>query len=332
MMQRILFVCGTYNQTTQMLQIAAELPEYRHVFSPQYADGVMHVLQRLGLIDFTTPGRPWVKRTTEFLERHGVEIDYRGQREPYDLVLLPTDLVVPDIVQDTPTVLVQEGMTDPETLMFEVVRRTNLLPRWVASSAAFGLSDAYDVLCVASEGYRDHFMRKGVRPEKIRVTGIPNFDNCQRFLQNDLAMKHYVLVCTSDVRENYRFENRRAFIERAVRIADGRPLVFKLHPNERIERAKREIERWAPGAQVVTQGSAEELVANCDVLMTKWSSVVYVGLALGKEVFSDFPLDDLKKLLPVQHGRAARNIANVCRTILNDGEIIEDDSLMEVAA
>ena len=29
--------------------------------------------------------------------------------------------------------------------------------------------------CVASEGYRDLFISKGVKPEKIYVTGIPNF-------------------------------------------------------------------------------------------------------------------------------------------------------------
>jgi hypothetical protein len=48
----------------------------------------------------------------------------------------------------------------------------------LAGTAATGLSDAYHAFCVASEGYRDFFIRKGARPEKIIITGIPNFDNC----------------------------------------------------------------------------------------------------------------------------------------------------------
>jgi hypothetical protein len=317
MTPRVLFICGTYNQTNQMLKIAAALPECEHWFSPHYADGVMGVLQRIGLLDFTTPGKPWVRRTTKMLQEQKVKIDYRGRKGPYDLVVLPTDLIVPKIVYTTPTVLVQEGMTDPETMIFKLIQHLRFLPRWLASSAAYGLSDAYDALCVASEGYRDLFVRKGVRPEKIRVTGIPNFDNCKRFLQNNLTQRNYVLVCTSDVRENYGFENRKAFIEQAVRIAAGRPLIFKLHPNENRKRASREIRCYAPKAHIIFSGSAEELVANCDVLITKWSSVTYVGMALGKEVHSDFPLDELKRLMPLQHAKAAEHIAAVCREVMH---------------
>jgi hypothetical protein len=58
------------------------------------------------------------------------------------------------------------------------------------------------------------------------------------------------------------------------------------------------------------------MVANCDVLITQFSSVVFVGLALGKEVHSFHPLDMLKRLMPVQNSSAARNIAGVCRELL----------------
>jgi hypothetical protein len=58
------------------------------------------------------------------------------------------------------------------------------------------------------------------------------------------------------------------------------------------------------------------MIANCDVLITRYSSTVFVGLALGKETHSDYPMDELRRLLPVQNRCAAVNIANVCRQVL----------------
>jgi hypothetical protein len=102
-----------------------------------------------------------------------------------------------------------------------------------------------------------------------------------------------------------------------VEIANGRQLIFKLHPNELVERASNEIEKYAPGALVFSDGNTEHMVANCDVLITKYSSVVYVGLALGKEVYSEFNLDELKRLLPLQNnGASAENIAVVGEELL----------------
>jgi hypothetical protein len=41
--------------------------------------------------------------------------------------------------------------------------------------------------------------------------------------------------------------------------------------------------------------------------------VVYVALALGKEIYSDLPEDELRRLLPIQNsGRSAANIAQEC--------------------
>ncbi len=174
-------------------------------------------------------------------------------------------------------------MTDPENLGFHLVKLFPFLPRWVGSTSTFSLSNAYQKLCVASEGYRDLFVRKGAPSEKIVVTGIPNFDNCKKFLENRFPHRHYVLVCTSDSRETFKFENRKKIILDAVKVARGRKLIFKLHPNENIERAALEISALAPGALVYTAGNAEEMIANCDVLITHYSSTVYVGLVLEKK-------------------------------------------------
>jgi hypothetical protein len=113
-----------------------------------------------------------------------------------------------------------------------------------------------------------------------------------------------------------KLDNRKRFIRRALGLAAGRPLIFKLHPNEDWARARREIDRWAPGALVYTTGSAEEMVANCDVLVCQYSTLAFVGLALGKEVHSYYPMERLRRLLPLQGGMAAQRIADVCRGLL----------------
>jgi hypothetical protein len=83
-------------------------------------------------------------------------------------------------------------------------------------------------------------------------------------------------------------------------------------------RAESEVRQFAPSALTFADGSAEEMIANCDVLITRYSSTAFVGLALGKETHSDFPLDDLRRLMPVQNDSAAENIADVCRQVIAD--------------
>ncbi len=317
-----------------MHQIASNLPEYETVFSPYYANGFLDLAKRGGLLEWTILGNKWVERSLDYLKAHDLALDYQGKRGNYDLVVTCQDLIIPRNIRGRKIVLVQEGMTDPETFLFKLVRLFPLIPRWIAGTSTTGLSDRYDRFCVASEGYRELFIRKGVRPEKIEVTGIPNFDDCDRFLKNDFPHKHFVLVCTSDSRETFAYENRKKFIRKAVEIADGRQLIFKLHPNENVKRATREINRHAPRALVCADGKAEEMVANCDVLITRYSTTVYVGLALGKEVYSDFDLHHLKTLVPMQNGLAASNIANVCRGLLeqNAASKVQADSFSQISS
>jgi hypothetical protein len=314
---RVLFIGGTLNQTTQVEQIAAELPECEVAFTWFYCDGVLEVFRRLGWLDTTALGNKLRARCLGYLKERNLPIDLGGIRGDYDLAVTCSDLSVPSRLRQRPIVLVQEGMTDPEDLIFQVVK-TLRLPPWLAcTSSASGLSHAYDRLCVASDGYRQLFVGKGVPAEKIVVTGIPNFDNCQRFQSNDFPHRGYVLVCSSDIRETARWENRPRFIREVLTIAAGRAVIWKLHPNEKVARARAEIGRLAPDALVMDQGSAEEMIANCDVLVTQFSSTAYVGLALGKEVHSYFDVEELGRLCPIQNGRtSAHRIANVCRGLL----------------
>lgn len=314
---KILFICGSLNQTTQMHQIAAALPECDAYYTPYYADGFIEGLRKRGMAEFTILGGKHFARTVEYLRDQQFDIDYRGERFEYDLVVRCADLVVPRNTRGARSILVQEGMTDPRNLRFYLIKYFGLLPRWAASTATFGLSDEYDRFCVASDGYREHFIENGILAEKLTVTGIPNFDNCARFLRNDFPHSGYVLVCTSDMRETLRYENRPKFIQKCVEIAAGRQLIFKLHPNENAARATTEINTFAPGALVYATGKAEEMVANCDVLVTRYSTVIFYAAALGKEIHCDLDHAEIKALTPLQNGRAALNIAEVCRDVLS---------------
>lgn len=314
--KKILFICGTLNQTTMLHQIAEQLQEHDCFFTPYYSDGFLKILAQNGYLDFTPLGGHVKNRSEQFLTEKGRKIDYGGVQHHYDLVVTCSDLIIPKNIQDKKIILIQEGMTDPENFKYYLIKNLRL-PRYLANTSMTGLSNAYVKFCVASEGYKEIFINKGVKPEKIAVTGIPNFDNCDSYLSNDFPYHHYVLAATSHLRETFKFENRKYFIQKARQIADGRQLIFKLHPNERFDRAIREIERWAPGSLVFTDGNTNHMIANCDTLVTRYSTVVLVALALGKKIYSDLDDNYLKQITPLQNGgKSAENIARICEEFL----------------
>jgi hypothetical protein len=293
------------------------MPDFDQGFTPYFVNGGYEMLRELGVLDFTIAGGHWREECLEYLRAHELPIDVRGQGYEYDLVVTCQDLFVPDVMRRKPSVLVQEGMVDPINGWSHLVRHLKWLPRWLASTSATGLSDSYDRFCVASAGFRDLFVARGVRRDKMVVTGIPNFSNCAAYYNNDFPHRGYALVCTSDSRETFKFHNRRAFLRNARCLAESRDIIVKLHPNERFDRATKEVEQELPGALLFTHGCAEEMVANCDVLITEWSSTSLVGLALNKVVHSSFNIDELKRLVPLQSPSVATAIADVCRGVVS---------------
>jgi hypothetical protein len=315
--RRALFVCGSLNQTTQLHRIAHALPETENWFSPFFGGTSVELARRLRLLENTIGGNALRARCASYLARHGLPLDLDGRDNTYDLVVLCTDLTVSPRLRRIPTLLVQEGMTDPESWISKLIQKSGVLPLWAAGTTLTGTSAKYDAMCVASEGYRELFVQRGAPARKLHVTGIPNFDDCARFGENSVHDRGYVLACTSDSRETFRADDRAGFLRRVRIAAAGRTIRVKLHPNERAARAKREIAAHCPDAIVHTDESAEELIANCSVLFTQYSSVAFVGLALGKEVHSYLPLEELRRLLPIQNGgRSAHAIANVARGLL----------------
>jgi hypothetical protein len=311
-MKKILFICGSLNQTSMMHQISRFFDNYDCYFTPYYGDRFLNFLAKKGILDFCILGGNFRRNTENYLRHYNLKTDYRGLNNDYDLIFTCNDMLIPKNIRDKKIILVQEGMTDPENMLYYLVKYTGL-PRWFAGTTSVtGISNLYSLFCVASPGYKELFIRKGCQAKKLVVTGIPNFDNVRQNVINDFPYKNYVLAATSDMRETFRYENRKRFINKCLEIAGGRQLIFKLHPNEKADRAIREINKYAPDALVFASGNTDQMIANCDVLITKYSTVVYVGMALGKEVYSEFDINELKKLLPLQNnGTSAERIARL---------------------
>jgi len=323
--KKIIYMCGSLNQTTMLHRISEFLPDYDHYFTAYYSDGAERVAARMGFLDFSVLGGKFRQQTETYLKEHNLKIDYRSESHDYDLAVVCSDLIMPKNLRKKKMVMVQEGMTDPENVFYHMVKKLGI-PRYFGGTATTGLSDYYTYFCLASEGYRNLFIKKGLKKEKLIVTGIPNFDNCKSFLNNNFPHKNYCLVCTSDSRETYKYENRKKFIERAVSLSEGKKMIFKLHPNENVERAIKEVNEYAPGSIVFPDGNTNGMIANCDILITTFSTVVYVGIALGKKVYSSFDLNELKQLLPIQNGGAsAGNISKVCQALLENRSVVENE-------
>ena len=315
-MPKVLFICGSENQTSMMTRISGHLQDCDCYFTPYYGDGLVDRFASFGLLDSTILGRPVREQTRMHLEKNGYLLDPFGRSGAFDLVVTCSDLIIPKNLTGLPFVLVQEGMTDPENYRYRIVRALGL-PRYLANTSMTGLSGKFRLFCVASEGFKKLFVRKGVPEDKIAVTGIPNFDDASSWICNDFPHRGYVLAATSHLRETFKYENRKQFIRKALSIADGRPVFFKLHPRERRDRAIREIRRHAPGQTVFDGGDILPMLANCDALVTRYSSVILAALALEKPVYSDYDVSDLMLLKPVQNeGRSAALIAERCRELL----------------
>lgn len=317
MTQNILFIGGSLNQTTMMHKISAQMTDFKCYFAPFYADGFIDWAARAGLLEHSILAGQHHRSTLAYLKREGLPIDERGNKRKYDLVVTGTDLLVPENIRKTRMALIQEGMTEEEDFAYTLVRKFNL-PRYLANTAATGLSDAYDVFCVASQGYRQLFIHKGIDPAKIVVTGIPNFDNAAAYLNNPYPRHNYVLVATSSIRETGKFDDRDGFLRRVKELAGGREVIFKLHPNEDHARATREIRRYFATETICLNENINHLIANCSMMIAQNTSALYVALALGKPVYSYLDTNSLRRLTPIQNGgRSNERIAEVLRHLIH---------------
>jgi len=313
---KVLFIGGSLNQTTMMHKISKQLPECDSYFTPYYASGPLWLMTKLRMLEFTIMGGTFKRKTLEYIKQNKLKLDYEGKNDDYDLVFTCQDLIVPRQIKKFKTILVQEGMTDPPDWRYHVTRFLGL-GRWCASTSMTGLSHMYDYFCVASEGFRELFIDRGVNPNKIRITGIPNFDDFEKMRNLEFEHKNFVLAATSDVRETTKYENRKKFLLNVKEIAGDKKIIVKLHPNELVKKRTAEVKKYLPDALVYYGVSIDPMIANCDALVTRFSSTIFPALALGKEVYSNIEIDDIKRLTPIQNnGTSAKAIAEVARELL----------------
>jgi len=319
--RNILLICGTLSQTKAMIAIGRELADHNCSYTPFYCDGHLLRASQRGQLDFTVLAGALRERSVAYMRQANVPIDDRGEARDYDLIVTCSDLILQDNIEDKRIVLVQEGLTEPEGFLFWLVKHLGI-PRVFANTAAFGLSDGYEVFCVASPGARDLFRARGVRDSKMVVTGIPNFDDVSELRNNDFPHRDFVLICTSNARETFKYHDRMRFLRDGLKIAGGRPVIFKLHPAEQHDRAIREIRSIAPSAMILTDGNTEQMIANCTALVAPYSTVAVTAALLGKEVHSFIEPEFLRQVLPLQNGgTSAKRIADVCRACFDSNPI-----------
>ena len=316
--KKILFVIGSPNQTSQMHKISLELPDYDCYFTQIFSNSPLsNILKRTGVLDTTILAGEFKRKGDAYIEANGLKNDYAIQvyRNRYDLVIICTDLIVPKELRKMKTIFVQEGMTDPITNWAKLIHALKLPGFMAMNTSLNGSGNICDIYCVASNGYKQQFIGMGTEEKRILVTGIPNYDDIPSFLNNDFPHHGYVMVATSDIRETFRKEDRPQFLRDCVRIADGRQLLFKLHPNEEKDRAISEIKQYCPADTLIfTEGSTEHMIANSVELITQYSTVVYIGIALGLKVHSYFDVEHLKTLMPDQNeGSSSGFIAEIAR-------------------
>jgi hypothetical protein len=251
--KKILFITGSINQTTQMHKIAEQLPEYDCWFSQIFTDSplIKSIIRHTSLVDGTVLAGQFRARSEEYLYKHGLKTDYRARKNNYDLVVYCSDLIIADSLRKYKTIWVQEGMIDRYRTLSAIVKKLGLPAYLSFDTSLNGSGNTCDIYCAASDGYKNYFTKLGTDRDRIIVTGMPNYDNCNQYLDNDFPLRDYVMVATSDMRETYRKEDRPAFIQETVKIAAGRPLLFKLHPNEKFDRAEAEIRKYTPAGTLI---------------------------------------------------------------------------------
>lgn len=315
-MSKILFVCGSPNQTKMYHKIAKQIDFAECFFSYSYADGFLKWIQNTPIVQRTILGKPTLNWNLRYFKTHQLRQDLKAVKNTYDLFVIAQDISIPNNLSNTRFVLVQEGTVVPEDGLTKLIEFLGL-PRYLGNTALVGLSGKFEKFFLASDGYASLFMDKGIDPNKLKVTGIPNFDDCKNLLENDFPYHGYALVATSCLRENYKYENRMQFLRKVKSTVGDQEVIFKLHPRERVNRASREIRRLFPDALIFSEGNTDHMIANCESLFTKYSSVLLVAAALGKTVYADLDQETIRRLSPVQNnGQSASLIAEGIRALL----------------
>lgn len=90
-MNKILFICGSLNQTTMMHKISMHLSGHKHFFTPYYGDNIVNFLAENSYLDFTILSGKFKQDTLKYLTANNLNIDYKGLNNDYDLIITCSD-------------------------------------------------------------------------------------------------------------------------------------------------------------------------------------------------------------------------------------------------
>ena len=312
-MKKILFIGSTIRQTWALHEISKHLETaYQCYFTPYYADGLVDVFRRFGWLESTILGESHQKATLNYIKKYNLKLDHRGNDHDYDLVVTGSDLVVQNNIRGKKLLLVQEEITVPDTPFTQLVEWLTV-PRLLANTSANGLSDRYDIFCVASQGYADRYVRKGLNPEKIKVTGIPRYASLQDARHETTVDRGVVHFATTPLSEPLKPKVRKAYLKEATQIADGRKIRIKLLPKGHVRRAKRQLRKIFPLVPIVVGDNLNQHFAR-----SRESICVLTAFTMAEKlhIFSD--AQDVLSLMQVeQQIDSAEKIAKICRHLLN---------------
>src|ERR1700749_455225 len=97
MKNKILFITGSLNQTSQMHQICRFQPEFDCWFSQVFSDSQTSdfLLKRTTVLNETVMAGQFRESTEKYLRQHGLQIDYKALKNKYEMVVFCSDMVVP---------------------------------------------------------------------------------------------------------------------------------------------------------------------------------------------------------------------------------------------
>src|SRR5476651_2174407 len=96
-LKKVLFITGSVHQTSQMHQIARELPELDCWFSQVFTDSALlqFLIKHTKLADGTILAGQFRLNSENYMHRHGLQMDYAAKKNNYDLIVYCSDLLIP---------------------------------------------------------------------------------------------------------------------------------------------------------------------------------------------------------------------------------------------
>ncbi|MFC2004691.1 UDP-N-acetylglucosamine 2-epimerase [Chloroflexota bacterium] len=151
-----------------------------------------------------------------------------------------------------------------------------------------------DKLATSGEKMRHMYLESGLEPERVVATGIAHFDglfNRDKGKDRQILLNHGIdpdkqfIIFATDVLPMNEAESMLAGVIDAIQKIKDIHLVVKVHPREEVGPFQTIVERYhIPSLQVVKDIDLYALLCNCQLVITKGSTVALEAMMIGKPV------------------------------------------------